>query len=328
MTETLGTDRPQRAVELIPLPTDRVVDLDSTAGRSAAEYFCDLLALNGVRPQTGDVLAVTSKIVSFHEGAAVRLSDVMPSRKARVLGRLFRKDPREVQVLMEVGRVAIVIPMTWLVRYQPLWRALEAMSPNSEAMRRAFAQNHAFTFMVNAHAAYLDDAGIDHSNVPGGVVVVLPKDPCAVASRIRAGVQQRFGAEVAVVITDTLAKLGRVGSNDVAVGYAGMDPVSRLTFGDDLFGVPRSGGVDVIIDSIAAMAGFVMGQRTEMTPAVLVRGVTYKPAPAGEEGAGMRALEYPPGTLWRGVVLTLVASVGFRVANLLTFQRWPRRTRA
>lgn len=328
MPETRTPEKRPPVVEVIPLSTDRVVDPNSAAGRSAGDYVCDLLTSNGLAPRTGDVLAVTSKIASFHEGFSLRLSDVTPSRKARALGRVFRKNPREVQVLMEVGRVAVVIPMMWLIRYRPLFRAIAAQSPSPEAMRRGFSGYCAFTFIVAAHGAYLDDAGIDYSNAPAGVITILPKDPCAVAGRIRASVRERFGVDVAVILTDTAAKLGRMGSNDVAVGYAGLDPITRLTFSEDLFGVPRSGGVDVIIDSVAAIAGLVMGQTTEMRPAALVRGLVYQPAAAGTENEGMRALQYPPGTLWRAVVLTLAVSLWFHIVSLLTFQRWPRRTRA
>ncbi len=325
MTATRAARQP---VQLMALPTDRVVDLDSAAGRSAGDYLVDLLTHNGVTPQVGDILVMSSKVTAFHEGAALRLSDVRPSRKARVLGRLFRKDPRKVQVLMEIGHVAVVIPMCWLARFRPLWKALESTSPNPAAMRRAYARNNAFVFIVNAHGSYLDDAGIDYSNAPDGIVTVLPRDPCAVATRVRETIRERFGAEVAVIITDTAARLGRVGSNDVAIGYAGMDPITRLTFSDDLFGVPRSGGVDIVIDSIAAMAGLVMGQTTEMTPAVLVRGIAYCPERPDAKGAGMRALTYPPGAMWRGTLLTVLATAGFHVASFLTFQRWPRRTRS
>ena len=318
----------RRAVELIPLSTDRVVDLASAADKSAADYFSNLLAANGLAPQTGDVLVVSSKVTAFHDGAALRLVDVRPSRKARVIGHAFRKDPRKVQILMETGHVALVIPMCWLTRFEPLWQAMESTSPNPVAMRQAFRRNNAFVFMVNAHSAYLDDAGIDYSNAPDGVVVLLPKDPCATAARIRTGLQQRFAADVAVIITDTTAKLGRMGSNDVAIGYAGMDPITRLTFSDDLFGVPRSGGVDVVIDSIAAMAGLVMGQTTEMTPAVLVRGVTYEPERDADGGSGMQALTYPAGTMWRGAALCILATAWFKIVSLFSFQRWPRRTRS
>ncbi len=328
MSDDLASKKPNRPVEVFALSAGRIVDLESAAGRSAGDYVCDLLLSNGLTPLEGDVLAVTSKIVSFHEGYALRLSDITPSRKARLLGRAFRKDPREVQVMMEIGHVAVVIPMMWLIRYRPLYEAIAAQSPNPAAMRRGFSGYCAYTFMVTAHAAYVDDAGIDYSNAPGGVITVLPKDPCAVAEKIRAAVRARFGIDVAVVLTDTAAKLGRVGSNDIAIGYAGIDPITRLTFSEDLFGVPRSGGVDLVIDSLAGMAGLVMGQTTEMRPAVLIRGLSYDRPPAGAAADGMRSLQYPRGTLWRGVVFTLAASLWFRIVSFLAFQRWPRRTRA
>lgn len=322
------TARHHRSVELYPVSTDRVVDPESAAGRTAADYFADLLAENGLEPKDGDVLAVSSKLTAFHDGGVVRLADVRSSRKARWIGRLFRKDARKVQLLMETGRVSAVIPMCWIIKHQRLWDRLKETSPNPSAMRRAYQRNNAFVFMVNAHAAYLDDAGIDYSNAPDGVVVTLPRDPCAAAARIRVKVHERFGADIAVLVTDTAARLGRIGSNDVAIGFAGLDPITRLTFSDDLFGVPRSGGVDVVIDSIAGMAGLVMGQTTEMTPAVLVRGVAYLPERSEDEGRGMASLTYPHGATALSTVLSVLATAWFHVASLLAFQRWPRRTRA
>ena len=316
------------AVRLLPLRTDEIVDPEAASARTAGSYYAELLRRNHVVPEDGDILVVSSKVTSFHEGCAVRLADVRASWKARVLGRLFRKDPRKLQILMETGHVAIVIPMCWIVRVPALWQALQATSPNPPAMRRAFRRANALVLMVNAHAAYLDEAGLDYSNAPDGFVTTLPNDPCAAAGRIRAEISSQFGVAVAVVITDTAAKLGRIGSNDIAIGYAGMDPITRLTFSDDLFGVPRSGGVDLIVDSVAAMAGLVMGQTTEMTPGVLVRGLAYQPERSAAGTGGMEALAYPRGTMWKATALTLVATAFFFLANALTFQRWPRRTRA
>ncbi|MDD5264905.1 MAG: coenzyme F420-0:L-glutamate ligase [Candidatus Bipolaricaulis sp.] len=316
------------AVQLLPLRTDEIVDPAVAAGRTAGTYYADLLRRNGLAPRDGDILVVSSKVTAFHEGCAVRLADVRASWKARVLGRLFRKDPRKLQLIMETGRVAVAIPMCWIFRIPAIRRAMQETSANPEAMRRAFARNNAFVLMVNAHGTYFDDAGIDYSNAPDGVVTILPKDPCATASRIRTQLAQEFGVDAAVIITDTAAKLGRIGSNDVAIGYAGMDPVTRLTFSDDLFGVPRSGGVDVIVDSVAATAGLVMGQTTEMTPGVLVRGVAYEPERAAGGPAGMEAVAYPRRTVWKATVLTVLVTAWFFLANALTLQRWPRRTRA
>lgn len=317
-----------RTVRFLPLRTDEIVDPEVASGRTAGAYYAGLLRQNGLAPQDGDILVVSSKVTAFHEGCAVRLADVHASWKARVLGRLFRKDPRKLQLVMETGRVAVAIPMCWILRIPAMGRAMQATSTNPEALRRAFARNNAFVLMVNAHGTYFDDAGIDYSNAPDGVVTTLPKDPCATAARIRAELAKQFGVDAAVIVTDTAAKLGRIGSNDVAIGYAGMDPITRLTFSDDLFGIPRSGGVDLIVDSVAATAGLVMGQTTEMTPGVLVRGVAYEPERAGDGPAGMEVVAYPRGTMSKATALTVLVTAWFFLANALTFQRWPRRTRA
>ena len=315
-------------VHLLPLRTDEVVDLAVASRRTAGDYYAELLRRNAITPQDGDILVVSSKVTSFHEGSAIRLTEIRPSWKARVLGRLFRKDPRKLQLVMETGHVAAVIPMCWVLRIPAMRRVLLATSSNPDAMWQAFQRNNAFVLMVNAHSTYFDDAGVDYSNAPDGVVTLLPKDPCAAAARVRATVREAFGVDVAVIITDTAAKLGRLGSTDVAVGYSGMDPLTRLTFSDDLFGVPRSGGVDLIIDSVAATAGLVMGQTTEMTPGVIVRGVRYERQTPPQEREGMEAVAYPHGTMAKAVVLSILATAWFHLASALTLQRWPRRTRA
>ena len=72
------------------------------------------------------------------------------------------------------------------------------------------------------------------------------------------------------------------------------------------------------------MAGLVMGQTTERTPAVVVRGVEYLPEPEDEDG--MAALAYPPGAEWRMALYTVLATLWFRLVDLITFQRRPKRS--
>lgn len=311
-------------VRFIPLSVGETIRPEDGSGRTAGSFFADLIDDRGIELNDKDILVLSSKVVGILEGARVRLDDVRPSRKARILGRVFHKDPRKVQLIMESGRVLIVVPMKWIIRIPSVRRMMERRSANPAAMRAGFERTNSYEFVVSAHAAYLDDAGIDYSNLPGGFVSLLPSDPCATAGKIRAEIMERFGKDVAVIITDTVVSVGRVGSQDVAIGYAGIDPVTRVTFSDDLFGVPRSGGVDILVDSIAGMAGLVMGQTTERSPAVVVRGVDYLPEPEDEEG--MAALAYPPGAQWRMAVYTIVATVWFHLVDLITFQRWPRRS--
>ena len=65
----------------------------------------------------------------------------------------------------------------------------------------------------------LPNAGIDASNAPAGSVVLLPTDPDATAARIRAGIAERTGADVGVII-DSRTHAMRLGCCGVAIGCA------------------------------------------------------------------------------------------------------------
>jgi len=315
-------------ITVTPITVSETIGTEAIGAGTAGEAFADALTACGVAPKDGDILVVSSKVVSLYEGGLIRLADVVPSRKARFLGRVFGKDPHKLQVLMETGRVLLVVPLRWILSAPGMRGMMVERSPNPEAMLEGYRNINNFTFVVRAHATYLDEAGIDHTNSPDGYVTVLPPDPCAAARKIREEIRDRFGAEVAVIVTDTVTCVGRIGSQDIAIGFSGIDPITRATFSDDLFGVPRSGGIDVVIDSIAGLAGLVMGQTTERTPAVLVRGLSYAPEREEDAGRGMGILGYPPGAQGRITFYALVATVWFRLVNLLSFSRWPKRTRS
>ncbi len=68
-------------------------------------------------------------------------------------------------------------------------------------------------------------AGVDGSNTPAGTVLLLPEDPDASARRLRAGLQQRLGVRVAVVVSDTSGRPWRLGLTDLAIGVAGLAPL-------------------------------------------------------------------------------------------------------
>jgi len=311
-----------------PIVVGRTIEPEEAGAKTAGQAVAEALLENALTPQDGDIIVVSSKVVSFFEGGLVRLGDVKPCWKARVLARAFGKDPRKLQILMETGKVLLVVPMKRILRMPSMRRMMIERSANPDAMIEGYSRINNFTFVVRVHAAYLDEAGIDHTNSPEGFVTVLPVDPCVVAERIRNELAERFGIAVAVIITDTVTCVGRVGSQDIAIGFSGIDPVTRATFSDDLFGVPRSGGIDVVIDSIAGLAGLVMGQTVERTPAVLIRGLSYAPQREEDVARGMGILGYPPGAQWRLVLYALAATAWFRIVNLFTLGRWPKRTRS
>lgn len=136
------------------------------------------------------------------------------------------------------------------------------------------------------HGLVLAAAGVDASNVPEGVVALLPKDPDASAATIRDGLRDRLGVNVAVVVTDTMGRPWRNGLIDVAIGSAGIAAVDDHRGRTDKFGRTLEMTVTAVIDEIASAAELVKG-KLDGVPVAVVRGLRFAP---DVEKVGARAL--------------------------------------
>lgn len=132
------------------------------------------------------------------------------------------------------------------------------------------------------HGFICANAGVDRSNAGPAKAVLLPEDPDRSANRIRLRLQQRFGATIAVIVTDTFGRAWRRGLVDVAIGVAGMEPIDDLRGQTDTFGKVLEVSEVAIVDEIAAAADLVMGKANGI-PAAIVRDVIWKPSDAGIE---------------------------------------------
>lgn len=130
------------------------------------------------------------------------------------------------------------------------------------------------------HGFICANAGIDRSNAGPARAILLPIDPDRSANRIRLRLIERFGADIAVIITDTFGRAWRRGLVDVAIGVAGMAAISDLRGQVDDFGKVLEVTEVATADEIAAAADLVMGKATRI-PAVIVRGVPWIPASTG-----------------------------------------------
>ncbi len=192
--------------------------------------------------ETGDVLVVAQKVISKAEGRFRRLSDVTAGAQAEEIApRLIASpDPRVVQVVLD------------------------------ESVRVLRSERMLIT--ETKHGFVCANAGVDHSNVPGDdVVLLLPDDPDASASRLRDRLVELTGSKVGVIISDTFGRAWRVGIVNVALGIAGVPSVIDLRGTVDDAGKELHATVLAVADDIAAAAGLVMG-KTRRTPAVIVRG--------------------------------------------------------
>jgi coenzyme F420-0:L-glutamate ligase/coenzyme F420-1:gamma-L-glutamate ligase len=133
-------------------------------------------------------------------------------------------------------------------------------------------------------------AGVDASNVEPGVILLLPVDPDASARTIRAGVRDRLGVDVAVVVTDSIGRPWRQGVVDIAIGVAGLAAAHDLRGGKDSYGNLLEVTVVAVADEIAAAAELVK-TKLGAVPVVVVRGLEGWLTP--EDGPGARALLRP-----------------------------------
>ena len=196
----------------------------------------------------GDILVITSKIVSKAEGRTVELASVVPSPRAVALAAEVQKDPRLVElILSESVRVVRSRPNVLIVEH-----------------RLGFV-------MANA--------GIDQSNVApaDGVerALLLPTDPDGSAARLRTALGQRLGMAPAVIVTDSFGRAWRRGTQGIAIGAAGLPALLDLRGNPDLFGRTLQVSISGFADEIASAASLVMGQGNEAQPAVLVRGLAW-----------------------------------------------------
>ena len=200
----------------------------------------------GLHFQDRDVLVVAQKVVSKAEGRLVYLPDVVPSPRAQELAQRTLKDPRLVEVVLsESAEVLRVRPGLLVVE-------------------------HRLGFVCA-------NAGVDQSNVAGSDdwALLLPEDPDASARRLRAAVHLATGKDIAVIISDSHGRAWRFGTVGVAIGVAGLKPVTDLRGQPDLTGRPLQITEVGTADEIAAAASLLMGQAAEGTPVVIVRGAPF-----------------------------------------------------
>ena len=125
------------------------------------------------------------------------------------------------------------------------------------------------------HGFICANAGVDASNLQPGQVALLPMDPDKSCRRIRRRIRQLTGAQPAVVMSDTFGRAHRTGQINVAIGVAGMLPLTSYLGTQDHFGTPLRVTTIAVADEVASAAELVMG-KADGTPVAVARGVRYQ----------------------------------------------------
>jgi coenzyme F420-0:L-glutamate ligase/coenzyme F420-1:gamma-L-glutamate ligase len=158
---------------------------------------------------------------------------------------------------------------------------------------RVVARRGETVIAQTAHGLVLAAAGVDASNTPNGTVVLLPLDADSDAARLRVRVAELTGRNVAVIITDTAGRAWREGQTDLAVGCAGLHPITDLRGTADSFGRRLEVTMPALADELAAAADLVKAKATGC-PVAIVRGLADVVLPTGDSGPGAAALVRQP----------------------------------
>lgn len=192
-----------------------------------------------------DILVVTSKIVSKAEG------------------RLVAIDPDADDVRREQERR----------------KAIEAET------LRVVARRGRLTIAETRHGLVLAAAGVDASNVSRGEIALLPLDPDASAQRLRAGLVDRLGVSVGVVVSDSVGRPWRHGIADIAIGVSGLTAVTDERGRTDRHGNTLAVTEVAVADELAAAGDLVKGKLADI-PVAVVRGL--RPV---DDGRGSKSLQ-------------------------------------
>ena len=174
-------------LEIIPIhikndiqPTDDLVELLLSSSKTSLE--------------NGDVLVLSQKIISKHEGRVINLDSVISSELSIGIASAYDKDPKLVQVILSESE-------------------------------RIVRMEHGVIIVETKHGFICANAGIDESNVENGYATLLPKDSDKSAEQIRLKILQQTGKKIAVIISDTFGRPFRMGQTDHAIGVSGIDTI-------------------------------------------------------------------------------------------------------
>lgn len=192
----------------------------------------------------GDVVVVTSKIVSKAEGRTVELADIEPSAFALAWSAQWGKDPAVTEIVLRESK-----------------RIVRQLGP---------------VLITETHHGFVcANSGVDQSSSGAhGRAVLLPIDSDASARTIRAGLLSA-GVNAAVIISDTFGRAWREGQTDIAIGIAGMQPILSYIGQVDPHGHEFMVQALCTADELAGAAELVKGNLSRV-PVAVIRGYAWQ----------------------------------------------------
>ena len=194
--------------------------------------------------QEGDIVCVTSKVISLEQGRVVNLAEVQPSDQARQMKKL--KYSKDFEAKPELAELVL------------------------QEADHLFVNGYVYLTLKNN--IFISNAGIDLSNIPAGYAVLWPEEPWGWVKQFREKLKKHYGLEaLGVIATDSHVTPLRRGVTGLAMAYSGFEGIQSEIGKPDLFGQPLKMTEKAVADDLASIAILMMGEAGEGTPFAWLR---------------------------------------------------------
>lgn len=224
------------SIQIIPIhikndiqPTDDLVEL--------------LLSSSKTTFENGDVLVISQKIISKHEGRVINLESIIPSELSVGIASAYEKDPKLVEVILSESK-------------------------------RIVRMEHGVIIVQTKHGFICANAGVDESNVDENYVTLLPIDSDKSAKILREEIRKKTGKNIAVIISDTFGRPFRLGQTDNAIGISGIESILNYEGKPDTFGKLLRVTATAIVDELCSAAELVM-EKTKKSPMAVIKNYKF-----------------------------------------------------
>ena len=192
----------------------------------------------------GDVLVISSKYVSQSQGRQLSYDFVKPSIESMALSKKFQINSNIAEVIIRESDVIFGgIPGFVITSSDNI------LAPN---------------------------AGIDKSNVSDGKIILYPNEPYLVAEQMRRKIFIKFSVHVGVIIVDSRLMPSRIGTIGIAISCAGIEPVKDMRAKKDLHGKSLKVTFQAVVDNLASIANYKMGEGSESKPLAIIKNADVK----------------------------------------------------
>jgi coenzyme F420-0:L-glutamate ligase / coenzyme F420-1:gamma-L-glutamate ligase len=212
-------------------------------GDDLSKIISNALIKEPISIDDGDVIIIAQKIISKSENRYVDLSCISASRQAITLGKKLNKDPRFIQIILNESNEIISIEKNVII------------------------VEHKLGFVhINA--------GIDRSNISQKIdqVLLLPKNPALSSQQLQVRLSTLLQRNISVIVTDSMTRPYRSGITNFALASSNIQSLINISSEKDIYGNLLKYTEIAVADEIAAAAGLLMGQGSDMQPVILLKG--------------------------------------------------------